>query len=392
MGLSHSPQIVLDQLTLYLDPANPRTFSEYTTSSSLISNGNFSGGLDVTGVNPLDHNPDNGIIKLNNPTNSHYVLQQSGNYPEYQINLYSQMVANTTYVMSGWYGKSSDYTAYDTMFHSRAFSASGNHIATDPGLGTTLKTVVVDGITWRYGYLTITTPSDYSNVFNWYLGYGQPAPHSGKRYYTGLKIEKGTMPSSYDLSSNNANAETINASYSSNNSGTFTLNGSSAYLNIPNFKSIFPFNTAFTISAWINPTNSSSVDIVSCYNYAANDGVWLELHSASNQIRFVSRQIGTAVFDLTSSETIGTGQWKNIVATFDGITAKIYIDGVQSVNTSSSSTLFSITNTDLNIGRIDPILGRYLAGSIGPVMIYKKAISSTEVSTNFNALKGRYGL
>jgi hypothetical protein len=146
------------------------------------------------------------------------------------------------------------------------------------------------------------------------------------------------------------------------------------------------------MSAWINPTNNSSVDIVSCYNYAANDGVWLELHSASNQIRFVSRQIGTTVFDLTSSETIGTGQWKNIVATFDGITAKIYINGVQSVNTSSSSTLFSITNTDLNIGRIDPILGRYLAGSIGPVMIYKKAISSTEVSTNFNALKGRYGL
>ena len=34
----------------------------------------------------------------------------------------------------------------------------------------------------------------------------------------------------------------------------------------------------------------------------------------------------------------------------------------------------------------------YFTGNVGPVMLYNRVISSTEVAQNFNAHRGRYGL
>jgi hypothetical protein len=36
--------------------------------------------------------------------------------------------------------------------------------------------------------------------------------------------------------------------------------------------------------------------------------------------------------------------------------------------------------------------GAYASGSLGQFMVYNRGLSSDEVSTNFNALRGRYGI
>jgi hypothetical protein len=177
-----------------------------------------------------------------------------------------------------------------------------------------------------------------------------------------------------------------------NSNETFSFNGSNSYINVPGFKNTYDFSTPYTISAWLNPTNSNSVDILSTYTPDFNDGVWLELNSVSNQIRFTARQNSTDIFNLFSSEVIGTGTWKHIVATYDAVTAKIYIDGVQATPTASASTLFSIARTDLDIGRMNDTLGRYIAGNIGLVTIYNRALTNAEVLSEFNAVRSRYGI
>lgn len=277
---------------------------------------------------------------------------------------------------------------------------------TSSGSGT--RSIIDVGRGWYRLVFTFTTSTGTPKFNVFYIGaYGSTAD-AVNMYLWGAQIEKSGTANIYtptagsaitgstvvsDLSPNGiTGALSGGPGYLSTNNGIFTLNGTSAYINVPNFKNYFAFNSAFTISAWINPSNSSSVDIVSTYNPGSNDGIWLELATASNQIRFVSRSLGTGIFDLYSSETIGTGSWKHIVATYDATTAKIYINGVQSVNTAAATTLFSIVNPDLFIGRIDSSLGRYLAGSVGPVSIYNRAISATEVSTMFNSMRGRYSL
>ena len=95
---------------------------------------------------------------------------------------------------------------------------------------------------------------------------------------------------------------------------------------------------------------------------------------------------------------IQVGVWVNVIGTYDGSESKIYVNGTLSgtsnsqpdgVNRSVSGTMKSTavpreisdsaTNTDFN-------------GKISNIQIYNKALSASEVSQNYNALKGRFGL
>lgn len=158
-------------------------------NTEILINGSFIDGTEMPQVNPAENNPTNDIVQIPNPTHSKYVLRQTGYYTEYQINLGSEIQSNTTYVLSGWYSKSNDYVGEDTFFHCRAFSSSGNHIALESGLFNILETRVINGLTWQFCYTTITTPSDYNGLFQWYVGYGT-SNTSGYRYYTRISMRK----------------------------------------------------------------------------------------------------------------------------------------------------------------------------------------------------------
>lgn len=157
--------------------------------TNFFTNTSFALGNGVPQCNPAENNPTNVIIQFPNPGETIYCLQQYGYYAEYQMDLTTQLVSNTTYIMSGWYSKSTDHNGADTMFHARTFSASGNHIATDYGLYNVLETRVVDGLTWSYCSAPINTPSDYNNAFNWYVGFGTNNT-VGCRYYTKMSMKR----------------------------------------------------------------------------------------------------------------------------------------------------------------------------------------------------------
>ena len=109
-----------------------------------------------------------------------------------------------------------------------------------------------------------------------------------------------------DLSANKVSGTLIGGTtYSSANNGNFVLNGTSSYITLPNFKSSFNFNSPFTISAWINKTNTNVGDIVSVFTpVPSDDGIWLEIGQTTNQIRFASRNMGVTVFNLIPTEAI----------------------------------------------------------------------------------------
>jgi hypothetical protein len=159
--------------------------------SNILTNGNFSGGSHITEYNAAGSYGTRDIIALSNPTSSGYVLRMTGN-GEYELYLTTQLAANTTYVLSGWYATSSDYNGVNTMFHARAHSSSGAHNELGNGIYNVIDSRIVDGLTWRFCYATLTTPADYT-YFAWFLGYGDNNT-TGYRYYAGLKICQGILP------------------------------------------------------------------------------------------------------------------------------------------------------------------------------------------------------
>jgi hypothetical protein len=389
MALRHSPQIVTNGLVFYYDMGNTQKSWRGKPTTNFFTNGQFNGGQGI----PQEggSNPTNTVIYFPfNPGNSEYVLEQSMGIAqtEYQINLTTELVASTTYVMSGWYGESLDYSSADgsRMFHSRAFSTSGAHVALGIDIGTVLETRIINGITWRYCYATITTPSDYSNSFNWYVGYGNNN-YTGKRYYTDLQMEIGNFPSRFvngtrsntqailDLTGNNI---TTANSLTYNSDGTFSFNGSSGRIECGNFS--IPY---FTISTWVYRTSSTT-----------NQGICRkELGWAVSQFNGTLQVApGTSWTFYNTGYTIPLNTWVNIVYTYSGTgsagSQTVYINGTNIYSTTAGSGPISSNSNAVRIGFDDN--NWYWGGRISSTKIYNRALTASEVRQNFDALKERF--
>lgn len=396
MSVAAGPPLQGSGLILSIDPANFNNLSVWP--NNYYTNGSFQNGAGIP--QESGSNPTNTIISLPNPGNSQYVLQQSGEsmaYTEYQIILGSQLTASTTYCMSGWYAQSANYSGVSRMFHARTFSSSGNHIATDVGIGTGIRAVTISNIEWSYRYQTIDTPSDYSNVFDWYVGYGNDA-YSGYRYYTNLKLDKGTFPALNDQSRNGHYTVSYGPiSFNSSAAGCLNFNGSSTYQLIAD-SNLLTSTDALTIDVWIN-----SADIATRWNDVVGKG-----SSDADEEYCLVVGTGYAYFDVGSGSGPYTqpaynflnNTWYNVTAVHSGVagtsTCSIYVNGVL-----LSGTTISPTNTPNNnslpvsIGRrfynSDPN-GRTFNGLVGPIKIFNTALTSNQILNNFNALRGRYGI
>lgn len=84
---------------------------------------------------------------------------------------------------------------------------------------------------------------------------------------------------------------------------------------------------------------------------------------------------------------INTNQWLALAVTQDATTTRYYLNG-SLVGTSSLPLAQYISSLGEFIGKAD----NYWLGDIGPTMIYKRCLSTSEIVQNYNALKVKYGL
>ena len=384
MSSSSGPNGVANGLVFCVDAGTIKNQTVF--SSNFYTNSAFGDGSGM----PYESgsNPTNEVIAFPNPGDSAFVLRQTGTvaYTEYQINLTSQLVASTTYCLSGWYAESSDYSCADgsRMFHCRAHSSSGAHDALGIGIGTVLKTVVVNGITWKYCYDLITTPSDYNNDFAWFVGYGGSA-YTGYRYYTNLKMERGTFPSMLDLSRAGNHGSCINGiTYDASNGGSLVFDGTNDHISLPSIN----LQQNFTLECWAYITGDGS-SIFGQGITAANQG----LHILWNAYNSRGMIFGMYANDLdTPSYNLSLNTWHQFVFTYNHSTylKQFYADGVL-INSGTGSAYSG--SGQFYIGSIygSPVHG-FAKGKISKALGYNRVLTAQEVAQNFQASRGRYGI
>ena len=207
----------------------------------------------------------------------------------------------------------------------------------------------------------------------------------------------------YDLSGNENNANLINSPiYSTSNSGYFSYDGSNDYARIQYSPQIVPKNqVSFEAFAYLSNWDiATDCRVLSC----TQGGGWQIGLNESGYI--TSGFFGVMIFinqlsDYTTlrvaRSSISSG-WHHICATFDGRYATMYIDGSQSVQNDLSPTRTISYSYDspvligAELADAGAASGSYWPGYIGPVKIYNRGLSASEVLQNFNALKGRFGL
>jgi hypothetical protein len=197
-----------------------------------------------------------------------------------------------------------------------------------------------------------------------------------------------------DLSGqNNTGTLTSNPTYNNINGGNFQFNGNN-YAVISNTATITPGSGDFTFNCWINPSlwtgswnNGVAGGYTAVYVSAGINGIWIG-KSFNN---FVLRAYSVA--DRLQYPVLpATGSWTNVSIARGNSTASLYYNGV--FMTSSITTQnFAQYSTYIGSDGAPITLGSStFSGSIAIVQMYNKALSSTEVLQNYNALKSRFGL
>jgi len=147
--------------------------------------------------------------------------------------------------------------------------------------------------------------------------------------------------------------------------------------------------TGITVESWVNYSSYSggteSYSVITCWGAP---WVWL-VENPSSRLRF-RITAGGADVNIADTSNHALNTWIQVVGTYDGATKKIYVNGVLKNSSAQTGVLGSPGGT--------PKIGTYqgtnycMSGKIGDVKIYDRALTADEVTTNFNALRGRYGI
>ena len=128
-------------------------------------------------------------------------------------------------------------------------------------------------------------------------------------------------------------------------------------------------------------------------NYdGSNQDISLRIDGGKFEV-YLMPSAGSGINAVQFGSGYNNGAWHNFTLVWNGSnTVTAYADGV-SLGTSTQSGMSGNfeSGSAFRIGS-RPASTTYFPGNIGQIQVYNRAITSGNVTTNFNAVKARYGL
>lgn len=186
-----------------------------------------------------------------------------------------------------------------------------------------------------------------------------------------------------DLSGSGNNGTLTNGpTYSSADGGSIVFDGSNDFVS----GSISTL-TSWSISLWYYSTDITSKLVFYPFSgTATSSGLGF---GGSFDVNTINRWYffdGTTTLS-SPNNSISINTWYNLVVTKTGTSYDLYTNGSLSLRATGTN----LSLTQYNLGRRGDN-NWYAAGRISQALIHNRAITSTEVTQNYNAVKGRYGL
>ena len=262
-------------------------------------------------------------------------------------------------------------------------------------------------------YRSLENSNSVLSRYDGYFGYGfsircvkdEPAPFQAPAIVqNGLLLNlDAANPASYsgsgttwnDLSGNN-NHGTLAANNSGSlpvfQNGSFYFNGTSSYVSI--VSSVIPNSGSFSVSTWAKMSSGRFTEMINTRNASTVTGFLLTSSGSDIRAQINNPSFNQFVFSGTHS-TVQDDTWHLITITVDGTTRTMnaYVDNVFiSSNNFTAGSLVGQSNFVIGWDYAWSGGAEYFRGSIATVSVYNYALSNTEVTTNFNATKTRFGL
>ena len=404
MAQYHSPRIVTDSLVLILDAGNNKSHStnRFISYGTGLTTQNVTFAVNGTGT--FQRVAAGTVI-------GGYTVKTTDVVYSYSLGVDGcHYHGNTTPIPSGVYATfSCDYlvtnaTNYPSnpvilVFENYGGGGLGNHTASVPN---SLQNV------WQRVTLTAgPTTSAGTQAMFLYPGYCSPSrlADSGTIYFRNPKVEwtnvdtgTGNFSSMsntttwYDMSGRGNNGTLTNTPYffigntSTGSNGYFKFDGTDDYVTTGFTRGTL--GNYLTISVWYKYLGSSG------RTYSAiiggKEGTGTEFFIGKNTGNTnIGVQDGNYYDSFVTGSNAFDGNWHQIVYTYDNGTGKIYLDSILK-NTNS----FTKCNDaeEIIIGGETEGGGFYFDGHISSVSFYNRVLTATEISQNFNALRGRFGI
>jgi hypothetical protein len=191
-----------------------------------------------------------------------------------------------------------------------------------------------------------------------------------------------------DISSNNTATLTNGASWSSTNNGIVILDGTNDYVTCGN---VVGSATTFTICSWVYPgsTQTAYADIFD--NNHRGDQNWVCQQNIGNTNQYAFDVIGLSSFSSTGLFSLTANTWTFLTFTWDGDRARGYTNGSLFGTGASAPSALRYNNPSLLLGEWGGG-GRQWNGRYGNFYYYNRALAAAEISQNFNAQRGRFGI
>lgn len=399
MALAHSPSIVMNGLVLCLDAGNTKSYDPnenlltysndfsnslwggycgnkgsivYNTTDVLDPNGGYTATKIVKTVNVCDiANPAFGLIwnwgtvPIVNTTDT------------YTVSLYVRgAVGGETVVIGLADNRGQSYTL-TTSWQRITYTGKNDNPSTD------------------YNYLrSFQVASSGTNQTYYIWGAQLETGVTADPYYPTTTTAKTGSTSWNNISITSSitqyNATLTNGpSSSSLNGGTIYFDGTNDYafaVDAPPVNFFTSWTQQITIESWINYISSGTNRGIVVRGSAGSNSHGL-IFSSSNTVSAYFRDGGGNVSQATS--TVSPNTWYHLTAVWTGSTAILYVNG-SLASSSSTPSLSGNTSTGVafQIGRYGSF--GYLNAYISGTKIYDRALSASEISQNFNALRGRF--
>jgi hypothetical protein len=155
-------------------------------------------------------------------------------------------------------------------------------------------------------------------------------------------------------------------------------------------------NSDFTFSTWFNPLNATNTAPLNRGRDNSGNGWSLLLgtdNSSGNRYRagVVKTDGETVGYVAYSTSSVIFNQWVYITGVWiSGNSINLYVNGVFNSSVAVTGTSLRTSTDGWVLGSITTTIFSNI--QVASAQIYNRALSADEVSQNFNALRGRYGI
>ena len=201
----------------------------------------------------------------------------------------------------------------------------------------------------------------------------------------------GSGTTCIDLSPNGFTGTLINGvGWSSQQGGYFTFDGSTQYINIPNSTILNP-TQSMTVMAWVYPTtirDNSSI-MGKGTTTSGSGGYDLRIDAPPSPGPSVNL-VKYFVIDQRVSFSFSANTWYHIAAVQGATTMTVYVNAANAGSITNSQA-FQSSTASFKIGSGRDNLS-WFPGRIAQAMVYSQTLTAAEITQNFNATRGRYGI